>query len=289
MKSANSQQKSAAQFQASIPFCVFVLSILVLSMLTGCSKMGFSTKKPSANNNLGECVVLLHGMGRTHHSLDDMQDQLTKAGFHTVNYGYPSRKKDIESIARDYVPVALDKCQQFTPTAVHFVTHSLGGIVLRMAIQQNRPENLGRVVMLSPPNRGSSLVDTLKDWWFYEWINGPAGQQLSTSADSVPNKLGRVDYPVGIITGDRHAFFDAWFSSKIPGEDDGKVSVERAKVDGMSSFLVVHESHPFIMNDEYVQRETVYFLKHGTFKMEEEPSSTELGPDNYDKDASAQN
>ncbi len=270
---ANNLQNSRAQFKASLLFCFLVFSAVELFLSTSCSQAGFSTQKPSPNNVLGECVVILHGMGRTHHSMDDMQEELTKAGFHTVNYGYPSTKSDIETLAREHFPKALDKCQQFDPTAVHFVTHSLGGIVLRMAIQQYRPANLGRVVMLSPPNRGSPLVDTLKDWWLYEWINGPAGQQLSTAADSVPNKLGRVDYSVGIITGDRQAFFDAWFSSKIPGEDDGKVSVEGAKVDGMSDFLVVHESHPFIMDDAYVQRQTVYFLNHGTFKVDKKSSS----------------
>ncbi len=275
MKPGNILQYLGAQFKASPLFCIIAFFALVLFVSTSCSKAGFSTQKPATNNMLGECVVILHGMGRSYHSMEDMQEAITKAGFHTVNYGYPATKNDIETLAREHFPKALDSCQQFEPETVHFVTHSLGGIVLRMAIQHNRPENLGRVVMLSPPNRGSALVDTLKDLWLYEWINGPAGQQLSTAADSVPNKLGPVDYSVGIITGDRHAFFDAWFSSKIPGEDDGKVSVEGAKVDGMNSFLVVHESHPFIMNDDYVQRETIYYLKHGTFQVEEGFSSME--------------
>jgi hypothetical protein len=150
-----------------------------------------------------------------------------------------------------------------------------------MAIKNNRPVNLGKVVMLSPPNRGSVAADKLKDWWLYIWLNGPAGQQLTTAVDSVPNQLGRVDYPVGVITGDRYAFFDAWLSRLIPGIDDGKVSIERAKVDGMNDFLVVHESHPFIMNSGYVMAETVYFLRHGVFKHQKDPPSPVLGMDWY--------
>ena len=134
-----------------------------------------------------------------------------------------------------------------------------------MALKNNRPNNLGRVVMLSPPNGGSEVVDELKDLWYFSWHNGPAGQQLSTADDSLPNQLGPVDYPVGVITGDTYAFFDFWLAQFFHGPNDGKVSVERTKVEGMSDFLVVHESHPFIMNSEIVQLETIHFLKEGNF------------------------
>jgi len=211
--------------------------------------------------------------------MDGMQEALSEAGYHTVSLSYPSTKKNIESIAAEYLPPAIDKCSQFRPRTIHFVTHSLGGIVVRVAFNEIRPQNLGRVVMLSPPNHGSSVVDILKDWRFYIWLNGPAGQQLSTAANSVPNKLGGVDYSVGVITGDRHAFFDAWFSSVIPGRDDGKVSVERAKVDGMSDFLVVHQSHSFIMNSDYVKAETINFLRYGSFKHQQNPHRSISGAD----------
>ena len=256
-----------------------LLFALFLLPLVSCSKRSFLVKEPSDDNIKGECVVLLHGLSRTYRSMNGMQAALTDAGYHTVNLNYPSTKKNIESIAGEDFPQALDKCSEFNPAAVHFVTHSLGGIVIRQAFSNKRPVNLGRVVMLSPPNRGSAVADKLKDCWFYIWLNGPAGQQLSTAADSVPNQLGRVDYSVGVITGDRHAFFDAWFSFLIPGRDDGKVSVERAKVDGMRDFLVVHESHPFIMNSDYVMAETVYFLSKGTFKHQKDPVPPAPGAD----------
>ncbi|MEN8199877.1 MAG: alpha/beta fold hydrolase [Thermodesulfobacteriota bacterium] len=243
--------------------------------------MGYSIKKPPADKSIGECVVLLHGMGRRYHSMSDMQERLLAAGYHTVNAGYPSTRASVESIVADCFMPALTRCRNSSPkpTAIHFVTHSLGGIVVRKGILENRPPELGRVVMLSPPNRGSALVDTLRDWKMYQWLNGPAGQQLSTAPDSVPNQLGPVDYPVGVITGDRYAFFDAWFSHVIPGEDDGKVSVERARLEGMSDFLVVHASHPFIMDSDYVQDETVHFLKHGSFKHRQEPLPPVSGGD----------
>jgi len=221
------------------------------------------------DNVINECVILLHGLGRTYHSMGKMQKKLAQAGYHTVNLDYPSRQLSIEQLAAEHIPPALEQCSSFVPDKIHFVTHSMGGIVARMAIKQSRPEKLGRVVMLSPPNRGSEAVDDLKERWYYSWINGPAGQELSTSDDSVPNQLGPVDYPVGVITGDRQAFFDSWLLPFFRGANDGKVSVERSKVDGMTDLIVVHESHSFIMNSEYVQRESVYFLKNGFFSHDE--------------------
>jgi hypothetical protein len=141
----------------------------------------------------------------------------------------------------------------------------MGGIVARKFIREERPEQLGRVVMLSPPNKGSRIVDALKDSWYYRWINGPAGQQLSTAPDALPNKLGPVDYPVGIITGNEPAFFDTWFTRFIPGINDGKIGVEQTKLEGMTDFLVLAESHTYIMDSNRVQKETVYFLEHGVF------------------------
>ena len=256
-----------------------LLSTFVFLSLVSCSKRNFLVKVPSDDNIRGECVVLLHGLSRTYRSMNGMQETLTDTGYHTVSLNYPSTKKTIESIAGEDFPPAVDKCREFNPAVIHFVTHSLGGIVVRKAFNESRPANLGRVVMLSPPNRGSDVADKLKGWWFYIWLNGPAGMQLSTAVDSVPNQLGSVDYPVGVITGDRHAFFDAWFSFLIPGRDDGKVSVERTKVDGMSDFLVVHKSHPFIMNSDYVMAETIHFLTYGIFKHKNDSAPLASGAD----------
>lgn len=213
----------------------------------------------------GECVILMHGLGRTYRSMSKMQERLSEAGYWTINLDYPSRKKSIRELAAEYVPPALDQCYSVHPEKIHFVTHSMGGIVLRMAIKQNRPEKLGRVVMLSPPNGGSEAVDAIKDRWYYSWINGPAGQELSTFMDSVPNQLGPVDYSVGIITGNKQAFFDSWLLAFFHGLNDGKVSVERAKVHGMIDFLIVPESHSFIMKSQGVQNQTIRFLQQERF------------------------
>lgn len=220
----------------------------------------------SLNSTANECVILLHGLARTDRSMAKLDKHLKNAGYKTANIDYPSRQKTIEELAYIAVPKGLQACAQDKTTKIHFVTHSMGGIVLRYYLEHEKLTNLGRVVMLSPPNQGSPLVDEIGDWGLYKSINGPAGQQLGTDLNSVPLSLGPVDYPVGIITGNKHSFFDAWAAKLIPGEDDGKVSIEGAKVAGMSDFLVVPYTHSFIMNKKDVLSQSVFFLLNGSFK-----------------------
>ncbi len=218
-----------------------------------------------------ECVILLHGLARTSGSMNKMANALADAGFVSVNVDYPSRKKPVEELAPEAISRGLERCALAGTGAIHFVTHSLGGILVRYYLNHRRPKKLGRVVMLSPPNRGSEVADSLKDTVFYQWLNGPTGQQLITGPEGLPEKMGPVSFPVGIITGNRHSFFDGWLAKIIPGQDDGKVAVERAKVAGMSDFLVLPYSHPFIMNQEEVIVQSLYFLHHGHFRRGDDP------------------
>jgi len=221
---------------------------------------------PVLNSTSNQCVVLLHGLARTDRSMAKLDKYLKKAGYKTANIDYPSRQKPIEELAYIAVPEGLQTCGQEKAKKIHFVTHSMGGIVLRYYLKHENLANLGRVVMLSPPNQGSPVVDEIGDWGLYKSINGPAGQQLGTGLNSVPLSLGPVDYPVGIITGNKHSFFDAWAAKLIPGDDDGKVSIEGAKVAGMSDFLVVPYTHSFIMKKKDVLSQSVFFLLNGSFK-----------------------
>lgn len=183
-----------------------------------------------------------------------------------ANIDYPSREFSIEELAVDAVSRGVLRCGVQDAATIHFVTHSLGGILVRFFLTENPLDELGRVVMLSPPNRGSEVTDVLAEFGLYRFIFGPAGQQLGTSSDSLVNMLGPAEYPVGIITGNEASFFDLWFAGIIPGEDDGKVSVERAKLAGMSDFLVVPYTHPFIMRKEKVALQVISFLKSGRFQ-----------------------
>jgi pimeloyl-ACP methyl ester carboxylesterase len=209
-----------------------------------------------------ETVVLLHGLGRTAKSMAYMQARLKAAGYTVYNYDYESRKHDIGNLVENLQQYLEDCCLQKS-TTVHFVTHSLGGILVRALIAEKRPDNLGRVVMLSPPNKGSEVVDYIKEYSLFKNIFGPASVQLGTDPESIPNRLGPADFELGIITGDRS--IDPISSWIIPGKDDGKVAVERTKLEGMTDFLIMPVSHAYIMEEPEVVDEVIHFLQQGRF------------------------
>ena len=210
-----------------------------------------------------EEVILLHGLCRTSHSMAKMERALTEAGYQVKNVDYPSRTASIQQLADDAIGRAVADCQRDGATKIDFVTHSLGGILVRSYLARHSVPPLGRVVMLAPPNQGSEVVDKLGWLFLFKWINGPAGSELGTGTNSTPNRLGPATYPVGIIAGDRSI---NWINSLlIPGTDDGKVSVERTKLAGMADFIIVPAAHPFIMRNRAAISQTISFLKTGSF------------------------
>jgi pimeloyl-ACP methyl ester carboxylesterase len=210
-----------------------------------------------------EGVVLLHGLSRSSASMAKMERALASEGYVVLNCDYSSRTLPIEKLSLAVVGGALADERLRGCSKVHFVTHSMGGILVRYYFANRRDERLGRVVMLGPPNKGSEVVDHLRGWWVFRKVTGPAGQQLGTDKDSVPNRLGPVSFELGVIAGDRSI---NWInSSMIKGRDDGKVSVESTKVEGMRDHLVVHATHPFMMRKRRVIASVIAFLKSGQF------------------------
>lgn len=211
-----------------------------------------------------DCVVLLHGLARTAMSMNKMQRALIDEGFETANISYPSRDKTVEELADIAVTGGLNACRSKSGDGrVHFVTHSLGGILLRQYLSTREIEGLGRVVMLAPPNQGSAAVDKLSDVPGYDWLNGPAGRQLGKGEDSVPLKLGPAKFELGVIAGNRS--IDPMTSAVLENPDDGRVSVEDTRLDGMDDFVVVEHSHAFMMRMPRPIELTIQFLNNGSF------------------------
>ncbi|MCP4346253.1 MAG: alpha/beta hydrolase [Desulfobacterales bacterium] len=219
-----------------------------------------------------EFVVLLHGMARTKRSMCKLERHLVGKGYKTLNPGYPSTSKSIKSIAEEDIPAAVAKCRKQKASKIHFVTHSLGGIVVRQYLQTNSLPKGSRIVMMGPPNHGSEIVDYLRGFFLFKWRNGPAGQELGTGKQSVPNTLKPIKAEVGIITGNKS--FNPLFSGLISGPDDGKVSVESAKLEGMKDFIVLPCNHTFIMKNKAAMKQMVYFLENGKFERKDPHTET---------------
>jgi pimeloyl-ACP methyl ester carboxylesterase len=208
-------------------------------------------------------VVLLHGISRTALSFRKMQVALERAGFATLNLDYESRRKALEGLAEDIHP-AIQRFADRIDGSIHFVCHSMGGLLARVYIARHRPKHLGRVVMLGTPNSGSEIADRLKNFGAYRAFFGPAGQQLGTKRDDAMNALfPPLDYPVGIVAGNRS--IDPLVGKMLPKPHDGRVSVKNTAIDGMADHVVVDTSHPWLVRNSVAVAQTIAFLQDGTF------------------------
>lgn len=216
-----------------------------------------------------QTVVLLHGLGRTHRSMAALERSLGAAGYRVVNVSYPSRHHPVRALV-DSLAAELEACCAADPRPIHFVTHSLGGILVRAYAADSGARRVGRVVMLSPPNHGSEVVDRLPEP-LLELVLGPAALQLGTDSSSLVHRLPPIDFELGIITGD--GSINPLFSWWLPGEDDGRVTVESARVEGAEDFLVVPFSHTWIMRRDRVIEQVLAFLATGRFLDRESPAA----------------
>jgi pimeloyl-ACP methyl ester carboxylesterase len=241
----------------------FTVVLLAGICLQGCAVLPNVKKNPE---NASEAVLLLPGLARTPRSMKKLRTRLEREGYGVEVLDYPSTEKTVEALSTEHLAPALERWRESGADQIHFVAHSLGAIVLRYYLAQHPLPEQGRIVMLGPPNRGSEVVDRLGGWAPFEWVNGPAGLQLGTSSNALPNTLPDPGGEVAVIAGTNSI---NWFlSTMIPGVDDGKVSVERTRLPNMADFTTVPVSHPFLMSDREVIDMVVRFLETGSLETE---------------------
>ena len=206
-----------------------------------------------------ETVVLLHGLGRSARAMAPLEKHLEEAGYQVVSIDYPTLRETPERVMAE-VARQIDACCVGEASTLHFVGHSLGGLVARAYIAEHQPAGLGRVVVIGSPNKGTAVVDHYRDKWWFE-ILGPTAAMLGTGEHSFGATLEPPHYPLGVIAGHKPSNND----DVLPGADDGLVTIDSTRVEGMTDFLVVPTGHAGLRYDEDVARQTIHFLSNGRF------------------------
>ncbi len=241
---------------------LLVVAFIATLALSATGGRAVPERRPSSASVERERVVLLHGLARSARSMEVLATRLRELDFETHNLDYPSTAHEPEALVR-WLDAALSRCCARGTSPLHFVTHSLGGILLRAQLETARPAHLGRVVLIAPPNRGSQIVDSIGGNAIFESILGPTARELGTQPGSFPNRIGPPDYPLGIIAGTRS--INPIASALLPGPDDGAVTIESTRLEGATDFILVAANHTFIMREQEVARQVVAFLRSGRF------------------------
>jgi triacylglycerol lipase len=239
-----------------------IATLALLSLPAHAKSPGLEPLPPLPPVEPHQCVVVMHGMARTRGYMRVVERDLEDAGYAVVNRSYPSRKHTIEELAEN-VGEFVQRCRDTGATRIHFVTHSLGGIVVRYYLRDHVVPEAGRFVMLGTPNLGSELTDRFRGSFWYRLTTGPAGQQIGTGPDGILDELGPIPIEAGVIAGSRAA--NPAFTDMFHGPNDGKVSVASTRVLGVDH-LLVNNSHYFLTRSPTVLRQVRVFLQSGQFE-----------------------
>ena len=218
-----------------------------------------------AHPSRDELVVLVHGLGRSRRSLRRLEAALRDHGFETQSWDYPRSLALADLVAR--FRHFLERLNP--PGLVHFVGHSLGGILIRGALRRPAPVTVGRIVMIAPPNTGVGLLDRAGLIGLARWAYGRPARDLVDGGRGIA-AYGVPDADIGVLAGTRrfHPLNPTAYLSALLGRQgfhDGTIDVEHTKLPGMTDFLTVPASHTWIASDPEVIRQTLHFLEHGGF------------------------
>jgi len=237
-----------------------VSTVMLVALVVYTPANAFFTHSDEGPGNK-EIIVLLHGLGRSNTSMWLLASRLEDAGYYVQRVEYRSLHQNPDEIVKD-ISSQINQCCQKHTQSVHFVGHSLGGLMVRAYLQNNKVDKLGRVVLLGTPNKGTEAADHFSDSWLID-ILGPTAKALGTDDKSFPTSLEAPYYPVGIIAGELKSKLN---DPVIPGKDDGLVSVEATKIDAMTDFIIIETGHSMMRYDREVADQTIEFIRNGVFK-----------------------
>lgn len=243
-------------------FIVRIIATIYCTVLLGVGHV-YACNELAGEAAKNERVLILHGVSQSKFALLNLQKALQEAGYEVINPGYESDVASMD-VLKHWTIEQLKMLENSSCRTLHLVGFSLGSMMLRLALEEYKPENLGYVVQIAPPNDGSVAVDVFKEdvQLLEQW--GQAVMVLGTGERDLPASLPPVKgYDLGVIAGKVSS--SSYMERLIPGEDDGIVAVSDTKVLGMKDHVVVDVTHQELIQSKDVYEHVLYFLRWGTF------------------------
>lgn len=238
-----------------------LLFIFMVFSISGCSNT-FQYHWEYPDKHKDECVVLVHGLRANSSFMEELENALVDSGYRVLSVDYPSSQYKIQALADTAIGTALMMCGSCCDT-VHFIGHSMGNTLIHYYLQKTRPGKVHRIVMIAPVNQGTELINRLEWIPGFATLNSPAGMQLGCGPDRFLQSLSPLPHDIGIIAGNRT--INPIASLIIPGKDDGRVSIEHTKMQGMDDFILVPSNHHWIVKKDSTVRSALRFIQHGHF------------------------
>lgn len=209
-----------------------------------------------------EVVILVHGIMNKPFVMDRIAKRLRQEGYDVRNWGYPSTGGLIEQHANNLYRLISGLESR---GKINFVGFSQGAIIIRYTLTHYPIKNAGRFVMIAPPNHGCELA---QDFYQYAWFRGLYGdksiKQLFVQQNDFLRSCGIPQVEFGIIAGGKGD--GKGFSRRIPGDDDGTISVASARLEGARDMIILPHRHTPLVFASETASEAAYFLKEGKFK-----------------------
>lgn len=204
-----------------------------------------------------ETVILIHGIWMNGMDMTLLHRRLTAEGYDTRQFSYHSVQASPLQSARELA----DFTRLINAPVIHFVCHSLGGLILRHMFHEYHEQKPGRIVTLATPHRPSSAARQLSRF-------APGRLLLGHSVERA--LLGQAPpwqsrHELGVIAGALRMGVGMLIPG-IPVPNDGTVAVEETELVGMKDHITLPISHTGMLLSYRVFKQTVYFLNHGLFK-----------------------
>lgn len=212
---------------------------------------------------MSEIVVLVHGFFKDYRDMDYLNHYLKKQGYNLASPMFPTTMGSLVECSHK-LSTYIDNLNLSPDDTLHFVGHSMGGLIIRHCLAFRNINHLGRCVLIATPNQGSFLADIALKFLRYSPINPfKSMSSLRTSAEDIPEPINSPPPKIGVIAGTNSNLI---LGNLLQSQNDGRVEVNSTRFRGMTDFITLPYGHHEIHHTKIAARLIDFFLKNGTFE-----------------------